>query len=110
MAERQCESLFRPIENFPGHAQFSRALDQDVLLFLSSHLPCRWQARDPFEQKMVENWNPHFQRCKHAHPVNLRKNVPRKVSLRVEIQHTAQRIVSRSFVDNSTQRRHWVYV
>src|SRR5580700_9858504 len=108
--KRQREPLFRPIKNFPRHAQLFRELGEDVLLFLSPHLPFRWQAGDPFEQKMVKNWNSHFQRCEHTHPVDLRENVPRKVSLRIEIKYTAQRIVSRSFMEKSTHRAHWIHL
>src|SRR3569832_2016151 len=79
------ESLLGSIENLRGD-QISRDALQEMLCFHACQFQRRRNGGDEIDQLVVQQRHPHFERRRHAHAIDFRKNVSGQVSLAVYVK------------------------
>ena len=93
LLNRNAKALLRAVEDFGGH-EIADCAPKDMFSLEALHFHRSRNARaDKFDQFVIKQGYPRFQRHCHAHPINFGQNVSRQIGFAVEIKQRIERIV-----------------
>ena len=90
--QRHRETHLRPVQDVVRQLRLHRLLQQELAL-LPAHLQVRRQRGQPLDQRVVHQRFAHFERVRHAGPVDLGVDVADQIGLQVQVLDQRQRIV-----------------